>query len=735
MENYVIPRYESWRGSCVKGVPADDIEDLFLEWTNTGEANREMYLTELDIRSIDDLFMVLFKEELLKHQGLADWYEMQQIESLDQRFNEVCNLFWGRMGTLEDRISKLEKPINPKIEEILRSNPRELLWEASKSVYEISKQGGQRFAYDIIDRLLPNGYIPKLTVPIEGKTEGGQSAPLAELCKAINDHVAIIGNGGTGKTTFLHYLIEQSFAQSPEKFSDLPVYIFIELNRCPTDIVHWHNDPSRKTKFITRYIGALLENHASLDTVDDRILEYVEKELQKRPDGGKPQYVLLLDGFNEVKIDEGYSIRSLLSNEISTIKKYDNVRIITTSRETQAAYYAAGFTNIRVTGLDDSVIIEHLRGCGKQEYFIAEVMNNKHLVECLRTPLYLCMFASSGENTLLPETQGEILYFFFHRNSSFYNIRKRAVETRTNPLNELQTQLVLDFILPYIGACFESEDIFSVNAGNFGHMILKSVEAVRELFLDAGSNPFVDFHYSKNCLQSTLDSLVEGDIVKTTDVIKCVFDYLGIIYQYQINEGSYVERVRYAFCHHSFRDYFSAIWTVQLLRMLPQVNPSKFIIKSEESDASYGKTLNTSFWSLEKVALISEILMEHRNKPYLEKQIGNWYTPKPDNDEQAVLAEALDACRKLCEKTDIHYLQENLLSSILYGRKELTYVDLHGLDLSHSNFFNVICSRKSCFGKVGTNFSGAVLHEDCFHPQNHQDNIIEYIYYEKSALL
>lgn len=320
MENYIVPRYESWRGNCVKGVPADDIESLFLEWTNTGEANREMYLTELDIRSIDDLFMVLFKEELFKHQGLADWYEMQQIESLDQRFNEVCNLFWGRMGTLEDRISKLENPINPKIEEILRSNPRELLWEASKSVYEISKQEGQRFAYDIIDRLLPNGYIPKLTVPIEGKTEGGQSAPLAELCKAINDHVAIIGNGGTGKTTFLHYLTEQSFAQSPEKFSDLPVYIFIELNRCPTDIVHWHNDPSRKTKFITRYIGALLENHVSLDTVDDRILEYVEKELQKRPDGGKPQYVLLLDGFNEVKIDEGYSIRSLLSNEISTIK-------------------------------------------------------------------------------------------------------------------------------------------------------------------------------------------------------------------------------------------------------------------------------------------------------------------------------------------------------------------------------------------------------------------------------
>lgn len=142
MENYIVPRYESWRGNCVKGVPADDIESLFLEWTNTGEANREMYLTELDIRSIDDLFMVLFKEELFKHQGLADWYEMQQIESLDQRFNEVCNLFWGRMGTLEDRISKLENPINPKIEEILRSNPRELLWEAQSPSMRFQNKKG-----------------------------------------------------------------------------------------------------------------------------------------------------------------------------------------------------------------------------------------------------------------------------------------------------------------------------------------------------------------------------------------------------------------------------------------------------------------------------------------------------------------------------------------------------------------------------------------------------------------
>ena len=74
---------------------------------------------------------------------------------------------------------------------------------------------------------------------------------------------------------------------------------------------------------------------AGCETFIKQLPEGIETVLTEN--GGKPQYVLLLDGFNEVKIDEGYSIRSLLSNEISTIKKYDNVRIITTSRETQAA--------------------------------------------------------------------------------------------------------------------------------------------------------------------------------------------------------------------------------------------------------------------------------------------------------------------------------------------------------------------------------------------------------------
>lgn len=734
VQTYIIPRFERWLSTGgVKAIPDGDIEQLFHEWSNSREAHREMYLTEQDIRKINELFMNLFKDELLNHPKLANWYDMQQIKSLDKRFKTLCNEIFGRIDALEKRVTKLEISINPVIEEILRRDPREQLREASKSAYEIGKQEGHRFAYDIIERLLPHGYIPKLSVPIEGKAEDGEKRPLVELCNATSEHVAIIGNGGTGKTTFLQHLMDETFKQSPEQAADSPIPIFVELNRCPADIGRWYDESLRKTNFITRYIGSLLENHASLDAVDNRIVEYVEKELQKRPEDGKPQYVLLLDGFNEVKVDEGYSIRSMLSNEISIIKQYANVRIITTSRETQAAYYAADFKNIRLTGLEDSDILGHLRRCNKPEYFIGEVNNNKHLMECLRIPLYLCMFASSEEEKLLPETQGEILYFFFHRNASFYNIRKRASETRTNPLNEIQTQLVLDFILPYIGFCFERDDVFSVTAVKFKQMILEAVEGMRMLFLRAEYNPFADFQNSGTCLQSAVDSLVKDGKANTIKIIECVFDYLGIIYQYQINEGHYSERIRYAFCHHSFRDYFSAIWIVQLLRMLPQTEPGTFSEMSGGTDISYDKALNSGFWSADKVALISEILMEHRNKPRLE-QNGDWYMPKSECEEQSVLAATLDVCRELGKAADIHYLLENVLSAILYGREELTFVDLHGLDLSHSNFFNVICSRKGRSSIVGADFSNSTLEEDCFYPQDHQDSIVEYIYYDKKCI-
>ena len=79
---------------------------------------------------------------------------------------------------------------------------------------------------------------------------------------------------------------------------------------------------------------------------------------------------------------------------------------------------------------------------------------------------FLCMFTTESNNDeYLPESQREILhkpFSFFHWKSAFYNLRSRSSETKTNPLSDCQTAIVLDFVLPYIGFKMEQKDVFSM---------------------------------------------------------------------------------------------------------------------------------------------------------------------------------------------------------------------------------------------------------------------------------
>ena len=250
------------------------------------------------------------------------------------------------------------------------------LWMAAQSNYIASHREGGRFHnLNIIERLLPQGYVVVGRFQSRGKMEDGTVAPLAELCAQSDTDIAIIGDGGIGKTTFLQHLMEAEFlapdGSARRYVRNRPVPFFIELNRCPDHIRDWYDSALGKTNFITRYISQIWENHASLDSVSPQTLDAVEKELQRVPDNGKAQYLLLLDGFNEVRA--GGSVRADLSNEITVLHTYPNVRIITTSRETQAAYYASAFKNIRLVGLEKDEILAHLEKCSVPQPVIGNV--------------------------------------------------------------------------------------------------------------------------------------------------------------------------------------------------------------------------------------------------------------------------------------------------------------------------------------------------------------------------
>lgn len=563
------------------------------------------------------------------------------------------------------------------------------IWEAEQRAFLFShKEGSRFFDLNIIERLLPHGYITKNTFLLRARTTDGEIRPLMDIYKDNpRQDIAVTGEGGIGKTTFLQQLLEEEFWDDNKRpsiyKSGRPVPIFIELKQCPSQIQDWYEEHRQKTNFITRYIGQLLENHRFLDNVSATTLESIEMELQRIPEDGNPQYLLLLDGFNEISVTgkgNTYSCRSMLSNEISIIHNdYANVRIIATSRETQAAYFTSSFQNIYLTGLEENDIREHLELQNFSDTSIGITMAMKPLVKCLKVPLFLCMFCYEHpeDGVRLPETPGEILYNFFHGNSTFYNARKRAADTHTNPLNEWETALTLDFILPYIGWSLERSDTFSISECRLKQCILEALELLEHMVIGNDAAPFEDFQYNPELLSAAHASLTR-DKNAAANIISCIFDYLGILYQYMAPEKDIAERRQYSFIHHYFRDYFSAMFDIQLLRMLPYIDPDIF---SASAKYTYKHFLNSNFWNQSKKEMISQILMEHHNKPVLHPVTQNWYLPKPTTDEQKVLSNAICFCRTLKPGQPMHYLLHNILSAIIYGRGELS-----GMDLTNLNF-------------------------------------------------
>lgn len=616
---------------------------------------------------------------------------------------------------------------------------KEELWKAAQTSFIASRrEGGRFYKLDIIERLLPQGHFSQRRFASRGQTEDGTEAPLTELCAKSKSDIAVVGDGGIGKTTFLQHLMEEEFllpdGTARPYMGSRPVPFFIELNRCPDHVGEWYDGALRKTNFITRYIGAIKENHATLDSVSPDTLTEIEKELQKAPADGQPQYLLLLDGFNEVRTS--HDVRSCLSNEISVLHKYPNVRIITTSRETQAAYFALEFENIKLVGVQRADVLQYLRDNGIAEAVIGEANKNDSLMKCLRIPLYLCMFTAEQGSTggFLPETAGEILYNFFHRDSAFYNARRRLTETRTIELKDHQVAFVLDFVLPYIGWAFDETGAFSMNEEAFETTIADAMRDIKALLTVSKRNPFADFHYSGTELKETVESFYDQNgTLNTAALVSCVFDYLGVIYRDQVSEGPFADRIRYAFVHHHFRDYFSAIWDVRLLSMLQCISADAFSGCSDDNDtSSFRRFLDERYWQTQKVGFISEILMEHRNKLQLDETSQNWFLPKPDCDEPLVLNGALDYCRELHKAgVETKHILQNILAAILYGRKEYSGLNLSDLDLRNCCLFNITCSRRGRTKTLASNFERSVFSKKSFEPEEHRDSVMEYVYHGK----
>jgi hypothetical protein len=237
------------------------------------------------------------------------------------------------------------------------------IWKASQKYYEILCSGNNKFGgLKIFEALFPNGiykdvYYEPLAVNREGRV-----APVQEIFQEHGDeHLVLMGEGGIGKTTFLAHQLSVLLKDKAQVPDMIPVYV--ELNRCPSIIGEWYSSKYGKTNYITRYIKSIIDDK-EFESYAPEQLRDIEKEFQKENE--KPQYLLLLDGFNEIntKQAEGagpeQSVRELLRNEIEQLARSTNVRIILTTRRVSENYLPDGFNYVALQGLETENIRDYL---------------------------------------------------------------------------------------------------------------------------------------------------------------------------------------------------------------------------------------------------------------------------------------------------------------------------------------------------------------------------------------
>ena len=596
----------------------------------------------------------------------------------------------------------------------------EQIWKAMKLLFTNMKAEGGRFAFDIIPELLPEGRSVGNKFTAKARTEDQRIVPVREIMVNSHENLALIGTGGIGKTTYLQSLLEECYLDHDVLEKDKPVSIFVELFRCPSSIDHWTDRVSGDTNFVIRSIAAICENHQSLESVSEGTLSAIEKEFQKTPENGKPEYYLLLDGFNEVSIKHGSSTRIQLSKEILAMSEWPNIRIIATSRETEYAYFAANFRNVDLIGLEREDIFAYL---DSNDMFSAAktgiIMADERLLECIRIPLYLLMYSAVAENNgFNPQTPGEILYAFFHRNSAFYSLRKRAGTTGTYSMEEEELYALLNFVLPFLGWFMDEEDTFYLESSEIKALFFKALEETIKLFSMIHQDwiNLMDQEIDIPRQLSVLISLKSEDMYKKS--LNCIQNYLGLLYFSQSQIGSVSEQKRYSFAHHQFRDYFSAIWNSILLQAMPVLQLQNDLIDTY---------LGSSIWQQNKVHMMSEVLMEHRNKSCFVTADNIWKNPEKVYPEQKIIEQAIDCLRN--KGREGKYLISNLLRVIMEGRHELVGLDLGELNLENFSLNGISCSKG--LGdtiRLTTGFFGSSMTEQTLETSHHKDLVIDVVY-------
>lgn len=449
------------------------------------------------------------------------------------------------------------------------------------------------------------------------------SAPSLTENAENNRLVFLYGDGGMGKSTALYDYMREAASVTP---------IYIELSQ--------YRFIDRDTSFIFRKIFEDICNKfidsagfirtEELSRVEDILLESLRVTDSNNP---RPQYVLLLDGYNEISREDRGGFDVEIAKIIDTWK---NCRIVITGRNLPTDYEGKDISTYEHFSRFEFIgISEEERRCLIESNFperANKIQTDERLWEVLRIPMFMGMFLQLNIDTsAVVHTRGEILDQFITKTEK--DAAEQIAKRQTGNVEAAALRrFIVCFSLTFAANTMDADRLFSldkqtlssrIESGNLLYLVQRVGEKRLSVYEYVTSNTITkaaigfdderfDFkqmkiqkQHSRDISMEELERLAIVDMFSIDSILHILSVEAGYIYR--TTNGTY------EFSHQYFRDYYAAKHIQNILNTAHTLDNYGL---TREEQLQFTKDYGLDYtWSDDVCILLGEIIGDYKNDP------------------------------------------------------------------------------------------------------------------------